>query len=69
MDHTPAPAPDDVSTEQLQLLPAVEVPLQFRLDRHTRELGTAEIAKIKAQLAARAAARSTAPARRAPRAA
>ena len=46
------------NADQLELLPVVEVPLQFRLDRHTRELGIANIARIKAELAARAAARA-----------
>ncbi len=59
---TPArPAP-----QQLTLLDAREVPLQFRLDVRIRERGLAHVAAIKAQLAARAAQRTDiAPARRA----
>ena len=41
--------------EQLTLLAPAEVPLQFRLDRRTRERGLAHIAEIRRQLAARAA--------------
>ena len=41
--------------EQLTLLPASERPLQLRLDRRTRELGLAQIALIRRQLAQRAA--------------
>lgn len=44
--------------EQLSLLEQPALPLQFRLDQRTRERGLAHIAAIKAQLAARAAARS-----------
>ncbi len=43
--------------EQLQLLAAPALPVQFRLDQRTRERGMAHIAALKAQLAARAAAR------------
>ncbi|MEY4340383.1 MAG: hypothetical protein RLZ14_2233 [Actinomycetota bacterium] len=43
--------------QQLDLLPGGEVPLQFRLDRHTREVGLAHIARIKAALAEQAARR------------
>jgi hypothetical protein len=43
--------------EQLALLSPGELPLQFRLDQRTRQSGLAHIAAIKAQLAARAAAR------------
>ena len=46
------------TNEQLTLIDPVDVPLQFRLDRHTRQLGLARIAQIKAELAARAAARN-----------
>lgn len=42
---------------QLSLLPSSNVPVQFRLDRRTRELGLANIARIRRQLAERAAAR------------
>jgi len=55
--------------EQLALLSPGDLPLQFRLDQRTRQTGLAQIAAIKAQLAARAAARnagdSSAAARRA----
>ncbi len=47
-------APADVP-EQLTLLPASDRPLQLRLDRRTRELGLAQIALIRRQLAQRAA--------------
>jgi len=40
-------------------LPPPGLPLQFRLDRRTRERGLAHVAAIKAQLAARAAARQS----------
>mgnify|MGYP000741703999 CR=1 FL=1 len=40
--------------EQLSLLAPSELPLQFRLDRRTRERGLAHIAEIRRQLAARA---------------
>lgn len=43
--------------EQLALLSPGDLPLQFRLDQRTRQSGLAHIAAIKAQLAARAAAR------------
>lgn len=36
--------------EQLTLLPAAEVPLQFRLDEVTRRRGLAHIAELRAQL-------------------
>ena len=50
--------------EQLALLSPGDLPLQFRLDQRTRQTGLAHIAAIKAQLAAKAAARqaSTSPA-------
>jgi len=53
--------------EQLALLSPGDLPLQFRLDKSTRERGLAHIAAIKAQLAARAEARQgeAAPVRRA----
>lgn len=44
---TPEPAP-----EQLVLLPEADVPMQFRLDQHTRQLGLAKIAELRARLAA-----------------
>jgi hypothetical protein len=43
--------------EQLSLLPPAEVPLQFRLDRATRTLGTRHVAEIKQLLAERQLAR------------
>lgn len=50
--------------EQLALLSPGDLPLQFRLDQRTRQTGLAHIAAIRAQLAAKAAARQagTAPA-------
>ena len=49
---------ENPTNEQLTLIDPAEVPLQFRLDRHTRQLGLARIAQIRAEMAARAAARS-----------
>jgi hypothetical protein len=46
------------SSQQLTLLPAPDVPLQFRLDEATRRRGMRHIAEIRLQLAARQAARS-----------
>jgi hypothetical protein len=47
-----------VGSPDLQVeFPQPGLPLQFRLDRRTRERGLAHVAAIKAQLAARAAAR------------
>ena len=46
--------------EQLSLLVPSELPVQFRLDRRTRERGLAHIAEIRRQLAARAWATTTA---------
>lgn len=46
--------------EQLSLPGCPEVPARFRFDRHTRELGLANVAAIKAQLTARANARAEA---------
>ena len=62
MSTTPEATP---TAEQLTLLaltsaeslPEPGLPLQFRLDRRTRERGLAHVAALKAQLAARAAAR------------
>ncbi|MEY4176182.1 MAG: hypothetical protein RI900_3347 [Actinomycetota bacterium] len=48
------------TNEQLTLIEPVDLPLQFRLDRHTRQLGLARIAQIRAEMAARAAAREAA---------
>ena len=39
--------------EQLALLAASELPVQFRLDQRTRQLGLAHVAAIRQQLAAR----------------
>ena len=47
------------NSQQLTLLPAPEVPLQFRLDEATRRRGMRHIAEIRLQLAARQAARGT----------
>ena len=44
--------------QQLTLLPAPDVPIQFRLDEATRRRGLAHVAEIRLQLAARQAARS-----------
>ena len=46
--------------EQLSLLPASEVPLQFRLDEATRRRGLRHIAEIRRQLAVRGADRQAA---------
>ncbi len=45
--------------EQLVLVGEVPTSVQFRLDQRTRERGLAHVAAIKAQLAARAAARQS----------
>jgi hypothetical protein len=42
---------------QLPLLVEADVPLQLRLDRRTREIGLAHIARLKAMLAEQAARR------------
>ena len=47
------------NSQQLTLLPAPDVPLQFRLDEATRRRGLRHIAEIRLQLAARQSARST----------
>ena len=46
------------TAQQLTLLPAPDVPLQFRLDEATRRRGMRHIAEIRLQLAARQAART-----------
>lgn len=51
---------ENPTNEQLTLIEPVDVPLQFRLDRRTRQLGLARIAQIRAEMAARAAARAEA---------
>jgi hypothetical protein len=56
--------------EQLTLLPAADVPVQFRLDDATRRRGLRHIAEIRARLdSARPATGSPAPPGRASRAA
>jgi len=46
------------NAHQLTLLPAPDVPVQFRLDEATRRRGLRHIAEIRLQLAEREAARS-----------
>jgi len=46
------------TSQQLTLLPAPDVPLQFRLDEATRRRGLRHIAEIRLQLAARQATRT-----------
>ena len=46
------------STQQLTLLPAPEVPVQFRLDEATRRRGLRHLAEIRLQMAARQAERA-----------
>jgi hypothetical protein len=46
------------STQQLTLLPAPDVPLQFRLDEATRRRGLRHLAEIRRQMAARQADRA-----------
>ena len=48
----------EASIEQLELLPAVEVPVQLRLSQRTRRVGLAGVARAKALLAEQAARRS-----------
>jgi hypothetical protein len=45
------------STQQLTLLPAPDVPVQFRLDEATRRRGLRHLAEIRLQMAARQAER------------
>jgi hypothetical protein len=52
---TSRPSARAARPEQLNLLPASSQPLQFRLDRATRERGLAHVAAIRRQLAERAA--------------
>jgi hypothetical protein len=47
------------TSQQLTLLPAPDVPLQFRIDEATRRRGLRHIAEIRLRLAARQAARTT----------
>jgi hypothetical protein len=58
MSNSPA---SNHGPEQLVLVGEVPTPVQFRLDQRTRERGLAHVAALKAQLAARAAARQEAP--------
>jgi hypothetical protein len=51
---TPQPTARPEAPQQLSLLPSSSAPLRFRLDRRTRELGLAHIARIRRQLAERA---------------
>lgn len=44
--------------QQLSLLPPADVPVRFRIDEATRQRGMRHIAEIRAQLAARHAART-----------
>lgn len=53
-DLTPQPTARPEAPQQLSLLPSSAAPLRFRLDRRTRELGLAHIARIRRQLAERA---------------
>ena len=46
------------STQQLTLLPAPDVPVQFRLDEATRRRGLRHLAEIRLQMAARQAERA-----------
>lgn len=52
-------------SEQLALLSEVDLPIQFKLDQRTRQRGLAHVAALRAQLAARAAARQQHPAEQA----
>ena len=54
--RTPHPLGSDLP-EQLALLPASEVPLQFRLDERTRRRGLQQIAQIRRMLEQHASAR------------
>ena len=45
--------------EQLSLLPSSEAPIRFRLDAHTRQLGLVQVAKMRAVLQDRIAARTS----------
>ncbi|MEO8266734.1 MAG: hypothetical protein ABI706_14625 [Ilumatobacteraceae bacterium] len=47
------------TSEQLRLLADSELPIQFRLDRRTRERGLAHIAAIRRQLAGNATGATT----------
>jgi len=58
MNHMSTDPEIPQAPEQLALLSPTASPLQFRLDQRTRQRGLAHVAAIKAQLAARAAARA-----------
>jgi hypothetical protein len=47
--------------EQLALLSAAEIPLQFRLDERSRRSGLAHVAALRALVAAQAARRNLSP--------
>jgi hypothetical protein len=51
--------------EQLSLLAPSELPVQFRLDRRTRERGLAHVAELRRLLAANASRRAASPDQRA----
>lgn len=51
---------DTHAPQQLSLLPAIDVPVQCRIDEATRRRGMRHIAEIRQQLAARQAARAQA---------
>lgn len=57
-DPNPQPTARPEAPQQLSLLPSSMAPLRFRLDRRTRELGLAHIARIRRQLAERAVSSS-----------
>jgi len=48
---------ENTSPEQLELLPPVGVPVQFRLSRRTRKVGLEGVAQARVILAAQAARR------------
>lgn len=51
---------DDDAPRQLSLLPSSAAPLQFRLDKDTRQRGLRHIAEIRLQMAQRRAEREAA---------
>ena len=58
MTNTTTPhRPLEAGVEQLELLPAVDVPVQLRLSQRTRRVGLAGVARAKAALAEQAARR------------
>jgi len=62
-DTTAATSADVASGEQLTLLPADTIPVQFRLDERTRRNGLRHIAEIRRQLAEQQARRHASTAR------